>query len=480
MAKSTNSKAVVISTPSQGTNKQGVAPTSAGSNKLLPQRKPTPKALSSTIVPIQLQRIRQNTLTWRDAIVEATYAYYPYRVKMQQMFADTKDNGHVSACVERRKDLTLLRKFEFVNSAGTLDATAMDVFTINVKNKTQVVGWFNEFLSHALDALFYGYSLIELGSVVDNRFPDISTVRRWNISPDRKQVTTFPYQPHGFKFEEEPFSYWHVWVDTPNELGESNCGNGLYYKIALYEIFMRNNIAYNADFIELYAQPYRLGKTTKTEEGERAELAAALQQMGSNGWAIIDPTDEISFLETALGGTGYQSYDNFEKRLEATISKVILGHADAVSSTPGKLGSDKGEESPAQSAMEDKQTKDGAFIENVVNDKLLPRLRALGFLIPDDVRMTFKNDTEVLQTADKLAVIATKMLAGGLQMSAEHYTQETGIPCAIPAVPTPAPFGGPADKTQAPKAKELPAPTKDKLKALYDQGHSIIKATKLD
>ena len=69
------------------------------------------------------------------------------------------------------------------------------------------------------------------------------------------------------------------------------------------------------------AQPYRVGKTDKTEGPERDELEKALRDMGSSGYALIDPVDEIAFLETALGGTGYKGYDNLEARCEAKVSK---------------------------------------------------------------------------------------------------------------------------------------------------------------
>ena len=69
-------------------------------------------------------------------------------------------------------------------------------------------------------------------------------------------------------------------MKTPSDTGQSDCGYGLLYKVALYEIFLRNTLGYNGDFVELYSQPYRIGKTTKTNEDERALLEQALQKYG--------------------------------------------------------------------------------------------------------------------------------------------------------------------------------------------------------
>jgi phage gp29-like protein len=398
------------------------------------------KNLSNYIAPVQLQRIRQDVLSWRAAITEAENVWYPHRVKMQQLYVDTKLNAHVASCVSRRKDLTLLRKWEFVDKAGKIDQITTDIFTENIKGKSQNQQWFGKFLDHSLDTIFFGYSLISLGDIVNDAFPNISTIRRWNVSPDRFNVANFTYSISGANFLDQPYKDWHVYVKTSNDIGTSDSGYGLFYEIAVYEIFLRNLLGYNGDFVELYAQPYRVGKTNKTEEKERAEFAAAIQQMGSAGWALIDPEDEIDFKETALGGTGYKSYDNLEQRCEKKISKMVLGHADAIDSVPGKLGSGT-KKTPAEIATEDKQTKDGSFISSVVNDQLMANMRNLGFNINPETKAVLKNDAEVMETNNQILDMAVKMSLAGLQMDAKYFTDNTGIPVtAPPAVPPPQPF----------------------------------------
>ena len=74
--------------------------------------------ISNTIVPIRLQRIMQDTLTWREAQDEAERAYFPFRVSLQQLYIDVVLDGHVKACKERRTDLTMLRDFQFIDKNG--------------------------------------------------------------------------------------------------------------------------------------------------------------------------------------------------------------------------------------------------------------------------------------------------------------------------------------------------------------------------
>jgi hypothetical protein len=69
------------------------------------------KDLSHYISRVQLQRYRTDVLMWRNAIGETEQAYYPQRVKMQRIYIDTVLNGHVAACMQRRKRLTTLREY---------------------------------------------------------------------------------------------------------------------------------------------------------------------------------------------------------------------------------------------------------------------------------------------------------------------------------------------------------------------------------
>lgn len=383
------------------------------------------KNLGNSIARVQLQLWKQDSQSWREAEAEATNAFYPHRVKMQRMYMDTKKHGHVKSCVERRKDLTLLRKFEFVNGKGEIDKQTTRYFLDIAKGQEQSKEWFSKFIEHSLDAIFFGYTLVSLGDLKDDSFNDISVVKRWNVSPDRFCVNSLVYSLSGISWEDEPYRDWHVYVQTLNDTGVSPCGYGLFYEVAIYEILLRNIQAFNADFVELFASPFRVGKTTKADE-ERNTFFKALIEMGSSGVAIIDPQDEIEFVEAKNSGSAFQGYDNFEKRLEAKISKLILGHADALDSTPGKLGNSN-EKSPAQIALQDKQTKDGQFISSIVNNELLPRMRKLGFMIPDDVCAVLKNDAEIEEIHNSVIAQAVEIKKAGLQIDADYFTEKTGI-----------------------------------------------------
>jgi len=370
-------------------------------------------------------RQKQSSITWRDSIVQAENPYYPLRWKMQELYLDTILNSQVIACIERRKDLTLLRDWEFVKPSGTVD-----------KNTNELMNtlWFRNFISYSLDAIFFGYSMINLGSIINNEFPNIQITRRDFVSTDYNLILNNSSVLDGTDVTDPKYYNWNILVKTTQPTGVNNCGYGLLYPVGILEVYLRNLLGLNADNIELFTQPFRVGKTDKTNEEERDFFENMLADFGSNSWALIDPEDSIEFLQTNNGGNTYDAYSNFEKRLEDKVAKIILGHADALDSTPGKLGATSGEDNPISEALKDKRNIDAAFIETLVNEELLPRMNALGFNIKS--KFQFRNDDEEFESIKQLTELAGNMSKAGLQIDPEYFMQKTKIP-VVTSIPEP-------------------------------------------
>lgn len=368
-----------------------------------PKSQQAKQNLSYAITRIQFFRIRQDIQSWRRAVTQAEEFFFPYRTEMQRIYMDTVLNEHVAACMKRRKNLTLLRDYKFIGPDGQEAEDLKAIFYNNTLPGAN--NWFMNFLNYALDAIFFGYSLIYLNDLENNAFPHLGVIRRENVSPDRMVVASLPTIPGGVRFDEKPWSDWHIWVPTPGETGRETCGYGLLYKIAKAEIYLRNNMGFNADYNELFAQPLRVGKTTKTNEDERGAFENALKNMGSSAYILLDEgQDDVTLVEAKNSATGFASYADLEKRLEAKISKLVLGHADALDSTPGKLGGIAkagSAESPQDKALDEIQAEDGIFIENIINGELIPRMQAFGIPIPAGYYFQFSNDREEAGVIEK-------------------------------------------------------------------------------
>lgn len=390
--------------------------------------------LSHYPVRVALDRTTQDIMSWRRALEESERAILPFRIKMQQIYLDTVLNGHVFACIEKRKALTLLKDYHICDEKGVTDEYWTKVF----KDRQ-----FKLLLNYALDATFYGYTLINWTGIKDNKIQGVVPLRRWHISPDGLYYSSMMYAAQGIEFMNPEFkdnngnSYYYntLYVDTPNPHATSKCGFGILYQVALYEIFMRNNMGYNADFVEKFIMPMIWAKTSKREDHERTDLHNALAGMASSFVAVTDPTDDITIIESKNAGTGYNAYDNFENRCEKKVSKIILGHADAIDSKAGTLGSQQGKESEVAQALEDKSTIDSDMLEAVVNTDFFPKLRHEGVPLPENRFFQYRNDHEKeeyrrrVDESNKITAEIAKILKdSGLKMDESYFTERTGIP----------------------------------------------------
>jgi len=385
-----------------------------------------PKKLKNYPVRVPIERVSQDVRKWRDAIREAEQSYYPHRVKMQQIFNDTILNGHVFACMERRKKMTLHKGIIMVDENENVNYE----WTAWLQNPTY------ELLSnYVLDTIFFGYTFLWYEGVNDVNIENLTLGKRWFVSPDREQYLAFMYAVSGIpigKDAPEEIKDWIFYLTTPSENGQSNCGYGLLYKVALYEIFLRNNLGYNGDYIELFAAPFRVGKTRKTSELDRGDFEAAIRDMGSSGYAIIDPDEEIEFIQGKGSGTGNDVYDNFEQRMEKKISKVILGHADAMDSKAGKLGA---KDEDVQKALNAIAGDDSKFLTNTWNSVILPKMRANGISVPENLKFALRNDTakaeaQMAENADRkqVADFIKTLTDAGFSPDEKWVSDRIGIP----------------------------------------------------
>lgn len=392
------------------------------------------KNIGNSFIPVPPGRVKADIGSWRDGILEMERPILPYRYIVQTIFRDVYLDPQVFACVQKRYNLTLLRKFALVDEKGN-----EDIEWTKYLNKS----WFRNLLRYILDAQFYGYSLISLGDLTAKKgklpeFRNPVELNRDRVSPEGLYASSVPRMPSGISWEEEDKNPWHIYVPTINEHGTSSCGFGIFYTLAQETIKLRDMIGDNTDFMQRYASPFMALFTDVTDETERTRREQMMDTNASLGWGLFKKDEELKIIQSQAGGGGYKSYGDFESRIHKLISKVLLLHSDAIDSTAGKLGgSQGGKESPSQSALYDVQQSDANFIEPIINEELLYKLREFhGIPIPENLTFKFLNseeEAEIQRTLDaknlNLAIISKNLATSPFNISKEYFEEETGINC---------------------------------------------------
>lgn len=382
----------------------------------------------------QTTRATQDLKGWRDAILEAENNNIKYRVKMNTIYKDCVLDGQVKSCMNKRKNLTLLQDFALFDSDNNIDLESTKL----IKKK-----FFSEICNYILDSKFYGFNLINWTDVINNELKNIQIVNREFVNVDGKFFSDYPYSTSGRDIFEKDLDNWTLYCTTTSDNGISNCGYGLLYEVALYQILLRNNLSYNTDFAERFGMPITVLTTDRQEDEDLNTIERNLQNLGSNGYFVKDSTDTIDYLEFTNSDNGYQVYDNLEKRLNAMVSKLLLGHADAIDSTTGTLGAGQGEDSPVATALREIKSVDSVYLSSYVNDMLIPKLRNLGLKIKEGLVFNFINSEEKEQAETKLnktrsdVTTYVKTLAeAGYKVDEKWLSEELGIPVTQALQPT--------------------------------------------
>lgn len=169
----------------------------------------------SHIAPIQAQiyRISQDIGKWRTALTAAENVNNPQRYWLYQTYNDVILDAHTTACIQQRKNLTLSRNFVVLNK----DKSENEQLSEMLESQ-----WFRDFLDLSLDSMFWGYSLIQFDSLVNDNFNEVNLVPRQFVKPEFSIVTKNWGDTVGINYKEAPYNEFCIGVGKPRDLGLIN------------------------------------------------------------------------------------------------------------------------------------------------------------------------------------------------------------------------------------------------------------------
>jgi len=346
----------------------------------------------------QVYRIRQDIQKWRNAVTVAESLINPNRYQLYQLYKDIVLDAHLSAAIQQRKNLTLSKTFCVVDKAGN---------EVEEKSKLIQTKWFREFLEHSLDSEYYGYSLVQFDSLVDDNFNDVDLVPRIYVKPEFNLVVPTWAAIEGINYTESPYKEWCIGVGKKHNLG-------LLMKAAPLVLWKKNAIGAWSVYQDAYGVPLAIGKTNSRDEVTRANLENTLKTISTGLSAVMDIDDTIEFLESKKPDA-HMVFDAMINRCNSEISKLILGQT-ATMDEKSFVGSAEVQERVLIRVGE----ADEFFALNVINEQLLPMLNGLGFGL-DGYKIQAKEDDD-LPLMDRMKIDTELMKYYDLD---EKYILET-------------------------------------------------------
>lgn len=323
----------------------------------------------------QIYRITEDIGKWRRALLYAENIYNPQRFNLYQTYNDIMLDSHLSACISQRKNLTLSRRFIVVDKEGKENKELTKI----IKAK-----WFDKFVDYSLDSIYWGYSLIQFDSLINDVFKSIEVVPRQFVKPEFEIVAKNWGDITGIKYTDKPYSDFCIGVGEKKDLGLLN-------KAAPLCIWKKNAIGAWSQHQEIFGSPIRIGKTNSRDKATTDKMDNMLKNMGVAAWGRFSHDDIIELIETN-NGDAHMVFDALIERCNSEISKLILGQT-GTTVEKSFVGSAEVHERILKMYAE----SDEKFICKVLNDQLIPMLEGLG--------INFKGHRIESEEDDELSIV---------------------------------------------------------------------------
>ena len=312
-----------------------------------------------------------------------------------------------------RKIKTLTRPFFMKNGDGSEN-----------KEMTKLLKkpWFFEFLSQALDAHAWGFSLIELAAWDEKKMefvPFIDSEGRMRdavgefprdyVKPELGIMVQQPSDVEGDSFLDGEFSDQLIFIGKAHDLG-------FLVDVAAIVLIKQRTMSNWGEFAEVFGQDL-LVAYSDAQGTARQALEEALKKLGSAGRMIADPeTDEIKTVGNARRDA-QDVYKELINLIDNSVAKRLFGQ-DVITNNTGKVVGTVGENvSNLYGQM------DAIWLEWVVNRHLIPFMKDKGIKVDGTFEWDISEKLSLLEKMEK-DVGVTKM---GYWMGQEYIERTYGV-----------------------------------------------------
>ncbi len=391
------------------TNNKSLAQTPFGTLRLA---KNEAKRFRKTVMELQRTTdslTRKDIGDWRTAWQMAINVENPNRQRLYDIYKDVEVDLHLSGCIQQREGFVLSRSFKLVNEKGDEDEQAAGYF-----NKS----WFKQFMKYALDANYWGHSLIELGELMTDAnnmlyYNGVKLIPRKHVIPEYGRVIKQIGDDWetGIDYHKPPFFDWLIEVGQTDSLG-------LYLKAATQTIPKKNALAFWDTFAEIFGMPMRIARTTTRDDKELSKMEKMMADMGTEGWAIFQQGTEIEVVESSKGDA-FNVYDRRIDRANSELSKLIIGQTMTIED-----GSSLSQSETHLEVFQNLVEADCDTLRDVVNNQLIPRMVQHGFPLKG---VRFDWDYSVDYTPEQ-QIAYEQLVLNNYEVAPSYFEEKYNIP----------------------------------------------------
>lgn len=273
---------------------------------------------------------------------------------------------------------------------------------------------FDKIIKSIIESKLYGYSLIEIMPYLDTKtgkLAEVNLIERRNVLPDQKRVV----KRQGLWLPNWDLTsprYWqnYVLINT-GELG-------LFSATTPLILAKKFTLANFVNFSHTYGQPIIHAKTVSENNGDRKRLAQEVANAAQNKIVVTGIEDEVDIKAFTMSNsekiyTGLIDFANKE------VSDLILGSQSVAGEMQSYVGSTKAH----QDVFRDRIEVYRRYVENIMNEEIIPRLVAMGYIKPG-LEFKYSNRIE-MNNEDRIKLYS--LITDKYEVSSDEIEKEFGI-----------------------------------------------------
>lgn len=221
------------------------------------------------------------------------------------------------------------------------------------------------------ESKLYGYTLIEINPTIDpitGKLNDVNLIERRNVLPEQKTVLKRQgiWLPN---WDLETLKYKKNYILI-------NSGDlGLFSATTPLILAKKFTLANYINFSHTYGQPIIHGKSESENLGDRNRLANDIASAATNRVIVTGLNDDIDIKAFTMSNSE-KIYTSLIELVNAEVSNLILGSESMAGATQSYVGSTKAH----QDIFRDRIKVYREYIENAMNEEIIPRLVAMGYI----------------------------------------------------------------------------------------------------
>jgi len=349
-----------------------------------------------------LHRTKSTIPEWRQAL-NRTESSIPSYYQMIRLFREIDLDSEVESAKETRWNNVLSRKFT-IKKNGEVDENLTEYFE---------KAWFAKFQKQTLESIMWGYTLFQVGDIVNDEITDIISLKREFFNPKTNQLLERYTDMEGTSIE------GNEWFFSVSPYSDLNDFQGTYAKVAPYQVNLKNTVNAYADYLRRFGTPSLVVKTEMSDEANIQHVEGYCKNFQNNSYVIVGTNDETELIEAS--GQGAESFNTLIQEMKASISKLIIG--------TGTLGEEKSFVGSANIAAEMAHLfslNDIKLVENTFKTQLIPQLVGLGLKFLEGAELVINKEGQL--TSDDKKDVLELLKTGKYEVDAEWLSDKFGMP----------------------------------------------------